>query len=493
MPNSIPASQLVSVIPGVLSAGGNPLSLNAVFITADASIPQGTVQSFPTLQAVQNYFGIATQEAAMAAVYFSGFTGCSKLPGLLYFATYNAAAAAAFVRSGSQAAVSLAQLNAITAGVLTMSVNGTPVVSASINLSGATSFTNAASLINTALGVGAVCTYDTQRAAFVITSPTTGPASTIAFPTGTIATALKFTSPTGAVLSQGAAIATPASVMASVSSLTSNWVTFTTTFEPVLATKQAFATWANSAAQRFLYVAWDSDITALQPNASGSFGALVAGFNGVAPVWDATGLIAAFICGAIGSLDVTQHEGRISLAYKGQTGLIPAVTDATSATNLIANGYNFYGAYATANQQFQFLQPGSMPGPWIWIDPYINQIYLNSQLQLALMSLLSNIKSLPYNTAGYSLIRAACLDPLKQAVNFGSIRQGVALSAAQVAQVNQAAGVNIDAALAQLGWYLQILPATAQVRSGRTSPPMALWYTDGGSVQKLNLASVDVQ
>ncbi len=168
------------------------------------------------------------------------------------------------------------------------------------------------------------------------------------------------------------------------------------------------------------------------------------------------------------------------------------VTDLTTATNLIANGYNFYGAYATANQVFTMLQPGSVPGVWKWIDAYVNQIYLNSQLQLANMTLMASVKSLPYNNEGYTSVRSANADPITQALNFGSIRKGIPLSAQQANQVNQAAGLQIDQTLTNQGYYLQILAASAQVRGLRGAPPMTLWYTDGGSIQKINLQSLDV-
>jgi len=106
---------------------------------------------------------------------------------------------------------------------------------------------------------------------------------------------------------------------------------------------------------------------------------------------------------------------------------------------------------------------------------------------------LNNVGSIPYNPAGYSLIRQACLDPINAAVNFGSIRPNVPLSAAQVGEVNNAAGMPIDGVLSTVGWYLQINAATAQVRAARTSPPMTLWYMDGESVQQITLASILIQ
>jgi hypothetical protein len=85
------------------------------------------------------------------------------------------------------------------------------------------------------------------------------------------------------------------------------------------------------------------------------------------------------------------------------------------------------------------------------------------------------------------------MDPITAALNFGAIRANVPLSASQIAQVNNAAGTKIDTVLSSRGWYLQILPATAQVRAARGTPPMSLWYMDGGSVQAITLASIVVQ
>ena len=52
--------------------------------------------------------------------------------------------------------------------------------------------------------------------------------------------------------------------------------------------------------------------------------------------------------------------------------------------------------------------------------------------------------------------------------------------------------MDISSDLQSKGYYLQILPATAQVRGQRKSPPVKLWYMDGGSIQQITLASIAV-
>lgn len=495
---AIPASQLVNVLPGVLAAGGNPLSLNAIFLTADESVPIDTVQAFPSSESVADFFGASSREAAMAAIYFDGFDDSSAKPSTLYFAQYNASAVAAYLRSGSFEGVTLTQLQLIS-GILTITIDGDAFTTGTINLAGASSFTNAAALIETALtnaGAYVSVTYDSQLNAFVITSDSTGTASTITVGSNTIAASLKLTLATGAVLSQGANAAVPSEFMAAIVAATQNWATFTTVFQPITAVKLQFAAWTNSANDRYAYIGWDSDATVLAGSAPSSFGAQVAAleYDGTVAIYDPTGDIAAFNCGAVASTDYEQTAGRITLAYKGQSGLAPTVTDQVSYQNALINSYNCYARFATANDQFTNYQPGSMAGQWLWEDSYVNQIWFNNALQLAFMTLLASVNSIPYNQQGYNMLRAAALDPVNAALNAGVIQPGVTLSNSQRAQINTSVGAPNAANVVQTqGWLLDIKDATPQTRALRASPPMTLYYTDGGSVQQIELSSIEVQ
>ncbi|NTG07260.1 DUF3383 family protein [Rhizobium rhizogenes] len=341
--------------------------------------------------------------------------------------------------------------------------------------------------------------YDSVSGGFVVTSGVRGSSSTIAFATGTLAAPIFLTQATGATLSQGAAASVPAAFMTDITQITQNWATFMTIFDPDDGSgsvqKQAFAEWTNDQNKRWCYVAWDQDVTPTESNdATSSFSNIIdaANLNGTAAVWGPNDK-AAFVCGTAASIDFDATNGRITFAFRGQDGLVADVTTATVANNLIANGYNFYGAYATANQQFLEFQTGSVSGSFQWLDSYVNQIWLNNALQLALMELLVNVNSIPYNTAGYALIKAACADPINAALNFGAIRVGVTLSNAQIAEVNSSAGTKISDVLQLQGWYLQVQDATPQVRQARQSPPMTFYYMDGQSVQRIELASILVQ
>lgn len=502
--NSIPLSTLIGGQPSVLGAGGNPLAFNGVMFDQDGSIPIGTAQGFPNLAAVQAWYGVNSTQAALAAIYFAGFTGATLLPGNLFFMQYNIAAVAGYLRGASLAGVSLNTIKALS-GTLTVSLDGVSTVSAAINLSSATSFSNAAALIQTGLQAGtpantATVTYDALRAAFVITSSTTGINSLVSFATvGALATGLGLTQAAGAVRSIGAAIQTPAGAVAALVSATQNWVTCMTTWEPVVADKVAFATAVNGLNQRYAYVGWDTDVTATNtvPDTA-SFAALTATLNGRVAIWESStstqpGSKAAWFCGATASINFNETNGRLDYSWQGLGALIPDVTDATIAANLQSNGYNFYGIYADGASQFQNFQPGSISGTWLWADDYVNQIKITSDLRVALAQYRSSVKAVPFAQRGYNGVRAACLDPIKANLNFGSIVAGVVLSNAQRQEVNTQVGFNVADTLQAQGWYLNIVPASPAVRATRGPLQGQLFYTDGGSVRTINLASIDVQ
>lgn len=650
---TIPASQLVNVIPNVLNAGGNALVMNGLVLTQNPRVPIGQVLSFPNDGvSVSTFFGASAEETEIAAVYFNGFNNSTQKPATILFAQYPSASVAAQLRGGRVAQLSLAQLQALS-GTLIINVDGYARTANAVDLSGATSFSAAAAVLQsdlnasppqaasvtgaiapatasvtgsiagnvmyvtgvtsgtlvagaalsgTGVAAGTVITnqltgttggigqyavsiaqevasetisaaygtltvtavasgtlsvgqtlagvgvtagtritqlgsgsglagtyfvnpsqtvasgtitaaatpvavsYDSIAGAFVITSGIAGHASSVAFATGTVSDGLYLTQATGATLSQGADGTTPAGFMANITQITQNWATFMSIFDPDGGSgslqKQAFAQWVNNTNKRYAYIAWDTDITPTESNAAtSSFGNIIksANMDGTCAIYQPPGgvttpeQIAAFICGAVASVDFQQTNGRITFAFRGQDGLVAGVTTATVASNLIANGYNFYGAYATAAQQFLEFQNGTVSGEFEWLDSYINQIWLNSQLQLALMELLQNTNSVPYNAQGYDLIKAACLDPINQALNFGAIRAGVTLSALQIAQINSAAGLKASDTLQLQGWYLQVKDAAPQVRQARQSPPINFWYMDGESVQVIELTSTLVQ
>jgi hypothetical protein len=202
---------------------------------------------------------------------------------------------------------------------------------------------------------------------------------------------------------------------------------------------------------------------------------------------------AAFIMGMVASIDYNRIAGTITTAFKSQSGLAFTATDADTANALKAKGFNFYGSYAENNAQFRFFYPGSMYGTYKWIDMYVNAIWLNASIQLAQMTLLTNVGRLPYNDGGYAQVLAAAQGVFDTALSSGVIDRGITLSPSQRAQVNREAGRDIAGILEAEGYFMQVIDPAAAERAERETPEISLWYTYGGAIQRMVIASTAIE
>lgn len=492
---AISLSKIAQMLPGVLKATGTAIDLNGLFLTDSAYAPVGAVPSFSSADEVKAYFGSASIEYTAAVLYFAAFTGKTQMPGKLYFSRFNTAAVAAFLRSGSHAATTLAQLKLLS-GTLTLTVDGTEETSASINLSGATSFDNAAELIETGIGSSVVVTWDSVLKKFIITSATTGVDSTITFADeGTLATGLKLTEATGAVISQGAAPAVVDDIFTAILSKEQDWVTFSTTFAVTKDQANAFALWTNSQNHRFAYVPWDASGTAI---VAGSSNALVYdiintyAYNDTCPVYGYPNH-AANAMGFVAALNFTQANGRCSLNGRQVSGLLPMISNDTDYEAAKANGYNFYGNYASNAVETNQWAPGSITGDYAWLDAWAGQVWVNAQLQAALVALFQQASNLPYAAAGKARIESCMKPTIEQFRAWGGMTAGTDLDQSQIDQINAIAGVDVTDSLLAEGYYVYIGPFTPSMRAARTKPTVYFWYTDGGIIQGITVNSVEVQ
>lgn len=491
---AIPLRKDVQINPGVLPAGGSALDLNGLILTDSSYAPVGSVVTFTSKDDVSAYFGSASAEFSMAEVYFQGYDNSTKTPGALLFVRFNSEDAPAWLRSGSMASVTLDQLKLLS-GALTLTVDGTAHTSASIDLSTATSFAMAADLIETGIGSSVTVEFDTTQKRFIITSATDGAVSTITYATGTLSAGLKLTAATGALLSQGADAAVVTTAMQSVLDSSQSWAIFTTSFTPTEEEALGFSSWVNGQNYRFGYVPFTLEESALVSGSTETLAYKIIStyeYSNVVPVFgDQTH--AASVIGYAASLDFDRQEGRVPFKYRSLGGLLPEVTTSANYDALIANGYNFYGAYTANNYDTRYWADGTITGDFKWFDSFCFQIWLNANLAQDAIELFQSNRSIPYNARGKAITEASFADTLNQGITFGGIRTAVTLSSSQISEIQNAVGTDVSASLIAKGYYLYIADATPTQRQERTSPSMTLWYCDGGCVQKLTLASIEVQ
>ena len=490
---AIPASQIVKINPRVIQASGTDLVLNGMFLTTNALIPAGSVMGFSTADDVGKFFGTASDEYAVASVYFAGYKNSFKKPRQIFYGLRVNAAAGAWLR-GAKFTGTLAQLQAVTAGTLNLEIDGTAIALTSLDFSAATSLSGCATVLQTALAnalASTTCTYSSLTGAFQINSPTTGASSTITYAEdGTLATLLGLAQAAGAVLSQGSDALDVAGNMASIRGVTENWATFTYLYSATDDEILDLSAWASSQGVEYLLVAWSTDSSLKNQVDTTSIAYKLGAANaGATTLIFGDAKYASFIMGTAASIDWARTQGCITFAFKSQDGLVPTIDNATDANTLLQKKCNLYGTYATRNDDFVFLYDSNMFGDYNFIDPFINTIWFNNSLQVAIMNGLSQTPRVPYNEDGYTLVRSWCQDPINRARKNGVIDPGVTLSEAQKTELIREAGLDITSNLQTDGYYLQVVDGGPQVRTTRDTPNCSLWYAYAGSVHRIELAS----
>lgn len=574
---AIPLSYLVSIMPGVLSAGVSANSLYALMLSNSATIPSGGVLSFYSAASVGELLGYDSAEYASAQVFFSGFVNSPRKPTVLYVSRLASTTAAASL-IGAASSTTLAQFQALTSPSMTISIDGTSIT-INPSFANATSLSGVASIVQTALGTGTVV-YNSGLGGFIITgstgttnytvssvtvdaggtgyavgdtvtftggkatvstigtggvvtaltiqsttAQTTDPAGTglttttngsgtgltvtttststetgipsssaVSYATGTLATAMGLTQTAGAVQSTAVLDTDVASQMDTVRAANGMWSHFFCAFDPG-DQKTALAAWGNTQNDDAAAIIHDTAVTTAQIAASTSWGQSVttAGYEGVAVV-ALNPLVAALIASVPCSVDWTAAKGRYNVAFRRSSSITPDVTDGDTATAFEGAGYNFYGQVAGQGVSYNGVYPGCVSGEYSWLDSYFNQIWMRRNFQLNLVDMLFNIGQIPYTTVGDAYIESALKTTIDAALNFGAIQSGVTLSDSQTETLTQTYGTAAVRALQLNGYYLYVnsAGASATVRAARQTPDIYFYYTDGQSLQRISMNSIEV-
>lgn len=493
---NIPISHVVQINPRVVAAGGAQSSLDGLILTQSTAVPPGLPPVFFNTPDVEAYFGVGSDEALRAAVYFAGVLGGGQLPGSLHFARFAETATGATVYGIDLGAV-LADIQAL-GGTLTVTTDEL-FESDEIDLSAATSLADAAQLMTAGFTApNFEITYDEDCGRFLLVTSQTGALATIGADgvTGTLADGVGLSNAAGAyVQTEGVSADTPASAVARATEVIPSWGWFTHLWAADIDERLAFAAWTSADQLNHGYAAWDTDAASTVAGNALSFGAQVFAqpYQGTVPVYGTVDHAVAVLAWAAAT-NYQLIEGRNALAFRQiAAGVAPSVTTEAAANALESNGYTYLGRFAGSSAQYSIVYNGALSGQFNWADTYLAQIWLRRTLQQSLFEVLLAYNTLPYNADGYNAIYQGAQATIQQAQLTGIIREGVSLSASQRALVNQQAGLEIDKELSARGWYLQVSdPLNASIREQRGSPIVNFWYCDGGSIQRIVVSSTTV-
>ncbi|ELY2767197.1 DUF3383 domain-containing protein [Cronobacter malonaticus] len=494
--STIPLSVDFNITPNVVTPAGSALDANGLMLTDNELIPVGTVATYSTASDVAALMGSTSKEFLAAQQYFNGYENSSVIPGELLMYRIVTADVAGYLLSGNLKGVALATLKAIPAGTITLSVDGESTTSASIDLSTATSFSDIADKLETGIGASKVSVEWLPIAnRFIIRSATTGADSEVSFASdGALATGLLLTAATAATVSPGSDAVTLTDTMNNIINQNQNWILFNSLVELTDDQKTELCAWANGSKNRFGYVVHDTTQAGTVANNANCFVQKVVVANGYENIFPVYGsyLYSVTALAYAASVDFARTNGRISFKFRGFSGLSPNVSDLATAQALKSNGYNFYGSYSLNKTMAQYASDGAITGKFVWLDSFLNQVWMNANLVGAYANLFTNNQSYPFNDSGYGAVQAATIDVANQALNFGAIQKGVVLDNAQIRIVNNTVGKDISATLYSEGWYLYIPTQSGAARIERDLKGVIFYYVDGQLIQSIKMSSTAI-
>lgn len=517
---SIPLYNYVSVNTGTISSGAVGVTLAALALTkAQYTIPfdttGGLVQTFTNLAAVQDYFGIGSNEDIAAARYFLSYKNSLTIPPYMLFARYTEEAEAPWIKTAQVAggialATWLAQIKAVTAGAITFVFDSEDVPLTGLDFSAATSLDDVADILQTALIVAltgaATVAFQTYSGsvnpigAFIASNGLTTGTDTVGFcAVSDLATLLGFTEAGAAVLSQGTLALTAAQNMNAIINITTDWENFyhlwDTSEDVDYATDLALSSWATDT-NKYMFCLWSLENNLGIPGNEDNIATVIDNANASKTIITFGNITHNSFLTSIGaSVNYSEANSRLTVDYKTQEGLLPSVTDLTFAQALEAKGVNYYGKVSNSSNKWNFYFNGKAFDPLNFVANAWDQRWLANAIANASIELLLTLGSLPYDQPGYSTLHAALMSgPAQAGLKNKVIQKGNSFTLSQVAQLKQeSGGINIAPNITQSGYYIQVVPATAQQRIDRDAVIVNFWYTNGGSIMRITTNLVFVQ
>jgi Protein of unknown function (DUF3383) len=508
----IPISNIVNVTNSVVQTATTGFIPQLLLLTKNNILPTGTILPFTSQAAVGAYFGTASgefSEYTNAGFYFASYVGTTTLPSSILIARYTDTATTPWTRGAALLSADLAGLIAISTGTLNVVFGGTTVNVVGIDLTADTSFSDIAATIQTALQVSslgsqAYCTFDTTTNAFTIGHNVS--AQSVGYITSAsdnLATLMKITQASGAILSQGTPVMTPQENMDAIVAQNGNFVPYTYNFDVSgdtnYSTIMGLTAWAAAQNNNYAFMAWSKDtniVAAPQSTNTAPYYVATNGYGSVAPTGQITfnAPIAFYYsdidfimgqAGTIAGVNYNNSNATINLANKTYAGIVPLCSNQTQYNQALLNGCNFYGTFASRANVFNLSIKGTLGGIFLWIDNLVNQAWLNDAVTTAEVNYLNQVLKLGYNNT--TSLKGIILDIMNQGLTNGVIAAGNTFSAEQTAILKQqAGGIDITPNLTNNGYFVQIVPPTPAQRQQRILGLVKIWYSNGQAINTIN-------
>jgi hypothetical protein len=450
------------------------------------------IRFYTDMTGVGQDFLTTAPEYTAAGLYFSQ----TPKPEKIAIGRWASAAYAATLTGGALTAAeqTLANWTSITAGAFNITINGTPSTITGVNFSTATSLSGAGtsvmSLLDTAL---TNATVSFSNGSFVLTSTTTGAASTITYGTGTgtlpndLSLRFKFTQATALAIGQGAIAETPAVCATSLMNASGAW------YGLMFASLTAISDAEYNAVSAVIQPATPSRIFGITSGGAGLIDSTVT--NDIASTSKASGYTrtlvqyslnpyaAASLFGKALSVNYNANRSTINLMYKQQPGVTPEGLSETQAGTLKTKRCNVFAKY---NNDTSIIQYGVMSAE-SYIDERTGLDWFSDALQNAEYNLLYQSKrKIPQTDAGQHQLVTVAAAVCQEAVFNGLVAPGQ-WNADGFGQLERGDFLSE-------GYYIFTAPMASQdqsIREARVAPPITIALKLAGAINEIDI-TVDV-
>lgn len=497
--SAISLDKLIEVNSSVVASSVNGMTLTSMLMSKNPLIPVNDKQRalpFTSINQVGNFFGVTSEEYKFAAKYFRGYSGQSGMAKLLWIGRYIDADTGAYIRGNKLIpTLTLTALKSIKNGVLTFNFNGESQSVGNLDFSSAPSLSACATIIQTELSktlTGVTVTYSSLTQAFTAQLLAGDGETTVSYCTdGAVATLLKLTADTLAVLSQGIKSQTPAENWQAMTKITKNWVAGVKLWQIEKSPYEesiADCEWFQAQGGKYCYAPYSDSLAVVL-----GFKEIVteANYDLVFVNYSLYDFVASQL-GALAAVNYSQRSARISLTNKSYNGIVPLVDEDDLYDLLVAAKINFYGKFASQNDSFNFAEEGWISGIWLYIENYFNDRWVNNQIQIRQALVLQDSKVLPYTDIGYKSISSALNVVGRLCLNNTVAEPNCVIGEEDSQRLNEVAGFDLASALTQQGYYAWVIPATNEERVKRSPVVGYFYYINGGNIGRITINNVFV-
>jgi len=505
---SIPFNKYVEIVSGVVGAGqiaARDLILR--LMSNNPKLSTGSVYEFSTsdLTPVATFFGIDSEEYKRVASYAAWVSPLITRPRKISFARFSRTAVASALY-GDTSVKSLAAITAIVAGNLAVVVDSTTYNISAINLSAVSSFSAAATALQTILnGIDnpaletATVTYDATSRRFVITTAIVGDSypdfyiapsegSDAAAPFGLLlASDGAYSSPDNAMKVLGGPEETPVAAFLRMVGISTNFGSFLFLDRAITPSEAAAVATANKSRNNdFMYLvrATKTDV--------GSFRTALQNIGGVgiqlvtADTDDFTDQYPGTIQAAI---DYTRRNGVLGFDFRQFADGKVSVSGSEYAT-YDAMRVNYYGQTERNGQLLNFFQDGVLQG--LATDPsdmnvYSNEQWLKDQCAVGFINAQLALGQIPADESGIATTQGIITTVVSDALFNGVINVGKPLTNLQKNYITEQTGdVRAWYKVQSEGWYLTVSLQSYVDTSGATKwkAVYVLIYSKNDTIRK---------